>query len=143
MNPFVLLRIGAVVAFLFFAGHTLGAPWAPGSDSAVSAVVGAMKSAPVPEMGPDRSYWDLYFGFGVSVSVYLLALAALLWQTASLARSDFARARPFMASLFICYLAVAVVGFRYFFIVPAAMAAIICLCLGLAWRTGSRRGNVA
>src|SRR5438046_9168046 len=99
MNPFVLLRIGAVVAFLLFAGHSLGAPWAPGDDSAVSAVVGAMKAARVPEMGPDRSYWDLYFGFGVSVSIYLLALAVLLWQTASLARSNFADARPFLASL--------------------------------------------
>ena len=143
MNPFVLLRIGAVVAFLFFAGHTLGAPWTPGSDSAVSVVVGAMKAAPVPEMGPDRSYWDLYFGFGVSVSVYLLALAVLLWQTASLARSNFAGARPFMAGLFICYLAVGVVGFRYFFFLPATMAGIVCLCMGLAWRTGSRRRDAA
>ena len=141
MNPFVLLRIGAVVAFLLFAGHSLGAPWAPGDDSAVSAVVGAMKAARVPEMGPDRSYWDLYFGFGVSVSIYLLALAVLLWQTASLARSNFADARPFMASLFICYLAVAVVGFRYFFFLPAVMAGVVCLCIGLAWRIGSRRNN--
>ena len=38
MNPFVILRIGAAVAFLLFAGHTLGAPWAPGSDSAAAVV---------------------------------------------------------------------------------------------------------
>ena len=133
MNPFVLLRIGAVVAFLFFAGHTLGAPWTLGSETAVSSIVGAMKAAPVPEMGPDRSYWDLYFGFGVSVSIYLLALAALLWQTASLSRSNFSHARPFMASLFICYLAIAGVAFRYFFFLPAVMAAVVCLSIGLAW----------
>src|SRR5438270_11397174 len=113
MNPFVLLRIGAGVAFLFFAGHTLGAPWAPGSDAALSSVVGAMKAARVPEMAPDRSLWDLYFGFGVSVSIYLLALAVLLWQTAGLARTSFASARPLIASLFICYLAAGRVGFRY------------------------------
>jgi hypothetical protein len=143
MNPFVLLRIGAVVAFLFFVGHTLGAPWTPGSDSTGAPVVGALKAARVPEMGPDRSYWDLYFGFGVSVSIYLLALAVLLWQTASLARSNFAGARPFMAALFICYLAVAVVEFRYFFFVPAVMAVVVCLSLGLAWMMGSRRIHAA
>src|SRR3954452_14990258 len=130
MNPFVLLRIGAGVAFLFFAGHTLGAPWAPGSDAALSSVVGAMKAARVPEMAPDRSYWDLYFGFGVSVSIYLLALATLLWHTASLSRSNFTDARPFMASLFVCYLVIGVVAFRYFFFLPAVMAAIVCLCIG-------------
>jgi hypothetical protein len=141
MNPFVLLRIGAVIAFLFFTGHSLGAPWAPGNDVAVSVLVGAMKVGRVTEMGPDRTFWDLYFGFGVSVSIYLLALAAILWQTASLARNNFATARPFMASLFVCYLAIAVIGYRYFFIIPAAMAAIVCLCIGLAWWIGSRRSN--
>ena len=79
----------------------------------------------------------------MSVSIYLLALAVLLWQTASLARSNFVNARPFMASLFVCYVALAVVGFRYFFFLPAVMAGVVCLCIGLAWRVGSRRSNVA
>jgi len=52
MNPFVLLRVGSAVAFLFCAGHTLGAPWVPGDGYAVSVVVGAMKAARVPEMDP-------------------------------------------------------------------------------------------
>jgi hypothetical protein len=138
MRPFVLLRIAAVVGFLFFVGHTLGAPWTPGSETSSSTVVTFMKAATIPGMTPTRTYWDFYYGFGVSISVYLLALAAVLWQTAALARNAFASARPFMALLFLSYLAVGVVAARYFFAVPAAMAAVICLCIAVAWWLGRR-----
>jgi hypothetical protein len=94
-------------------------------------------------MEPARTYWDFYFGFGVSVSVYLLALAAVLWQTASLSKRIFNAARPFMASLFVCYLGVGVVAARYFFFLPVAMAAAICLCIALAWWLGQRKRHVA
>ncbi len=140
MSPLVFLRIAAVIGLLFCVGHTLGAPWTPGNEAAV---VTSMKAAVIPGMEPARAIWDFYFGFGVSVSVYLLALAAVLWQTASLARSSFSSARPFMASLFVCYLAVAAIAAVYFFVVPAAMAAAICLCIALAWWRGERTNRVA
>jgi len=31
-------------------------------------------------MGSMRSYWDFFFGYGLFVTIFLLAVAVLLWQ---------------------------------------------------------------
>jgi hypothetical protein len=138
-----LLRIAAVIGFLFFIGHTSGAPWTLEDESGASSLVASMKAARVPELVPARTYWDFYFGFGVSISVYLFGLAAVLWQTASLSKRTFDAARPFMASLFVCYLGVGVVAARFFFLLPVLMATAVCLCIALAWWLGWRKHRVA
>jgi hypothetical protein len=143
MSSFVMLRIAATIGFLFFMGHTFGAPWTPGSESEASAAVASMKAAGIPGIEPTRTYWDFYFGFGVSISIYLLALAVVSWQTASLSKNAFGAAKPFMASLFVCYAAVGVVAVRYFFFVPALMAAATCICIAIAWWLGRREHSLA
>jgi N-acetylglutamate synthase-like GNAT family acetyltransferase len=52
-------------------------------------------------------------------------------------------ARPFMASMFVCYLGVGVVAACYFFFLPVATAAAICLCIAWAWWLGQRKRHVA
>ena len=138
MNAVVLLRITAVIGFLFFLGHTMGAPWTPGNEAEAAVTIAALKAAIVPGMKATRTYWDFYFGFGASISVYLLALAAITWQTASLLRSALGAAQPFMATLFVCYAAIGMVAVRYFFFVPAAIAGVLCLGIALAWWSGRR-----
>jgi hypothetical protein len=135
----ILLRIASVIAFLFAAGHTMGAPWTPATGEPELAVVESMKALHFTVMGADRSYWDFYFGFGVSISVYLLALAVILWQSASLARSDAMRTRPMMLTLLAAYLIIGVVGWMYFFAIPLIMAAAICVCMILAWLSAGRQ----
>lgn len=48
MKTPTLLRVAAVLMFLYFAGHTSGAPWTPGEAPADIAVVDAMRSAHFP-----------------------------------------------------------------------------------------------
>jgi len=132
LKPSICLRIASVIAFLFATGHTMGAPWTPEMGESETALVESMKSLHFAVMRTDRSYWDFYFGFGVSITVYQLALAVILWQTASLAKSEAARARPIMLTMLAAYLGIGVLGWMYFFAAPLIMAVAICVCIVLA-----------
>jgi|SRR5215471_15109326 len=138
MKPSVLLRTAAVLALLYFAGHTAGAPWTPVQGVAERAVVEAMKARPFEVQGFARTYWDFYFGFGVAISGFLLVQAVVLWQLASTAKSDAGRLRPVLASFFVAFLFNAIVAWKYFFPLPAIFAAAIALCLGLAFLVARR-----
>jgi hypothetical protein len=128
----ICLRIASAIAFLFATGHTMGAPWTPATGESETALVESMKSLRFTVMGTDRTYWDFYFGFGVSITVYQLALAVILWQTASLAKSDAVRARPIMFTMLAAYLGIGVLGWMYFFAAPLVMAVAICVCIVVA-----------
>ena len=111
------LRISSILAFLFAAGHTLGGRkyWSPMSDNPV---LQAMKSVHFDIRGVDRSYLDFYLGFGYSISIFQAMVAVLLWQLATLARTNAADARQMTA---VIALATALCGvIAYVFILPLA-----------------------
>jgi hypothetical protein len=91
-----------------------------------------MKSVSFDAMGSNRSYWDFYFGFGVSISVYMFAQAALLWLLAPLARTQSAVVRPFVVVLLLSYVVNGFFAWRYFFVLPLALSVAIVICLALA-----------
>ena len=84
-------------------------------------------------MGSMRSYWDFYFGFAVLISVVLLVHVVLLWQLGSLARIAPAQARVFLPVLFVEWVAFAVIGWRYFFVIPMSMSIATAICLAVAF----------
>lgn len=133
MKTSTLLRIAAVLMFLYFAGHTAGAPWTPGEAPADVAVVDAMKSDHFPVIGMSRSYWDFYFGFGLIISVMQLLQAVLLWQLGTLAKTDAARLRPIIAVFCLSLVVNAILSWMYFFPIPVVMAVLIAICLALAF----------
>src|SRR5689334_13611072 len=96
MNTTLLLRIASFIALLFAVGHPMVNPWTPTDEASAASVVAAMKSVSFDAMGAHRSYWDFYYGFGVSISVYLFAQAVLLWLLATLAKTQAAAVRPFV-----------------------------------------------
>ena len=63
----------------------------------------------------------------------MLLQSVLLWQLADLARSDPAKARPFMGTLFAAYVTYAIVSWSYFFIGPVVGNVISALLIGLAY----------
>ena len=143
MKATLLLRIAAVITFLYFAGHAAGFPWTPGLGPAERPVLEAMKSHTFDMDGFRRTYWDLYFGFGLIVSVCLLLQAVVLWQLASLARTDSLRVRPIVASFFVAFVVNAVLSWKYFFAIPAFMCAAISICLALAFVMAGRSKGAA
>ena len=132
MKAFHFLRIAAVLTLLYCAGHTSGIPWTPYTDSEATSVLEAMKSHSFEAEGFKGTYWELYFGFGLVISLYLLVQAVVLWQVASLAKTDAIRVRPIVVSFFVAFVINAALSWKYFFVVPVVMAGLIAICLAIA-----------
>ena len=132
MKAFHFLRVAAVLTLLYCAGHTIGMPWTPYRDGEAASVLEAMKGHAFEAEGFKGTYWDLYFGFGLIISVYLLVQAAVLWQVASLASTDAIRARPIVVSFLVAFVINAALSWKYFFVVPVVLAGLIAICLAIA-----------
>lgn len=131
MNASVLLRIASIVSLLYAAGHTLGGlqSWSPPGDTEV---LQAMRSFRFDAEGVSRTYWDFYVGFGLIISVFLLAQAVVLWQLATVSKNTPIHVRSIVAVLFVSVVANAVLAWKFFFAVPLVLAVAIALSLGLA-----------
>jgi hypothetical protein len=143
MKSFHFLRIAAVLTLLYCAGHTSGMPWTPYTSAEATSVLDAMKSHTFDEQGFKGTYWDIYIGFGLVISVYLLLQAVVLWQVASLARTDPIRVRPIVVSFLVAFAINGVLSWRYFFIVPVVLAGLIAICLAIALALAGRTPAVS
>ena len=132
MTTTLLLRIASVISLIFTAGHTMGGlrKWSPMGDNAV---LKAMTDVRFDTMGANRSYLDFFMGFGWSISVFMLMQTFLLWQLASLARTDPARLRPMIAVIALATVASGVIAWRFIFPVPAVFSGVLALALALAY----------
>jgi hypothetical protein len=83
-------------------------------------------------MGFSRTYWDFYVGFGLFVSVFLLLAAVLAWQLGRLPPESLALMRGITWAFALCFAAITVLNWRYFFILPIAFSIVITLCLTTA-----------
>lgn len=133
MKARILYRISSVLLLLFAAAHTFGfrqtdPKW--GVDS----LIGSMRSVRFNAQGFSRTYWDFFVGFGLFVTVFLVFAAVLAWQLGSLAPEPLALMRGPTWTLVICFAAVTILSWRYFFIAPLVFAILITVCLtAAAW----------
>ena len=132
MTTAVLLRISAVISLLFAIGHSLGGMkrWSPMGENDV---LKAMETVRFDTMGVNRSYLDFFLGFGWSLSVAMLLQSVLLWQLASLARSDAAQVRPMIAAFALATLAGGAIAWLFIFPVPALFSAALLIVLVAAY----------
>src|SRR5262245_43204297 len=78
LSPF---RIAAYLLGAIFLGHTGGAMIAQRSFGIASdAVFTAMKAVHFNFNGSDATWYGFWFGFGVTISVYLVFSVILCWQ---------------------------------------------------------------
>ncbi len=137
MKPTLFLRVASVLTLLYCLGHTSGVPWTPAQGPTEMAVIEAMKSHHFDVIGLQRTYWDFYFGFGLIISVFMLAQAVILWQLAGLAKRGI-QVRSIIVSFLAAFLINAALAWKYFFIIPLVMAIAISTCLALALLTESK-----
>jgi hypothetical protein len=131
MKASVFYRIAAVLLLLFDAGHTSGFPW---SDPAWAVDLGPMRSTHFYILGFSRTYWDFYVGFGLTVSVFLLLAVVLAWQLGGLPPDSLAHMRGTAWTFALCFAAITVLDWKYFFIIPIVFSTVITLCLtAAAW----------
>lgn len=131
MKASLFYRIAFVLLLLWAAGHTLGFRTADPNWRADS-VVASMRSIHFDVGGFNRNYWDFFTGFGFSVSVFLLFAAALAWQLASLPPERLALMRPTAWALAICFGALTILSWAYFFALAGVLSSVITLCLIVA-----------
>jgi hypothetical protein len=118
---------------LFDVGHTVGFRQ---SDPkwGVDTLISSMRSIHFDCQGFSRTYWDFYVGFGLFVTVLLLFAAVLAWQLSGLPAGTLALMRGTAWALALCFLAVTILSWRYFFIVPLVFSIVITVCLiAAAW----------
>ena len=133
MKASLFYRIAAVLLLLFDLGHTLGFRQ---SDPAwgVDALLASMRSVHFDVQGFNRSYWDLFVGAGFNVSVFLLFAAVLAWQLGALSAETLALMRRTAWAFALCFAAMTVLGWIYFFILPIVFLTVITVCLiAAAW----------
>jgi hypothetical protein len=86
MTTSLLLRIVAIVALLQFVGHgTLFVRARPTHGPDEVAVVDAMRTHTFAFAASPRSYWDMYFGYGLEAAAICLVEAVLFWLPAGAA----------------------------------------------------------
>ncbi len=128
MKAKIWYRIAAVLLVLFAIGHTLGFRQVDPRWGAEPAVA-AMKAVHFQVQGFERSYWDFYTGFGFFVTALQLLAAVLTWQMAGLPAEVLARMGLVAWGLVVCFAAVTVLSWKYFFMAPLVFSWVIMLTL--------------
>ena len=132
MTTTLFLRIASVISLIFTLGHAAGGlrKWSPMGDNEVLRVMTAVR---FDTMGANRSYLDLYMGFGWFISVAMVMQTVLLWQMASVARTDPASMRPMIAVIALATVASGVIAWRFIFPVPALFSSALVIALAAAF----------
>lgn len=126
------MRIAAVLAAIQGLAHVvLFASAKPRNGPAEIAVIDAMKAHRF-FAGATRSYWDLYFGYGLIAGGVCLVEAVLLWQLSRIAAGNFALLRPIVALLVGANVGHLLLVARYFMF-PIPMAFDVLIGGLLAW----------
>ena len=133
MKASVLYRVSSALLVLFALGHTVGfrrgdPRW--GAD----AVVNGMRSVSFEVQGFNRTYWDFFVGFGLFVSVFLLFAAVLSWRFGSMAPDRLAAIPVERWAFALCFVVIAGLTWRYFFVTPGVFSTLVALGLvAAAW----------
>ena len=113
------------------AGHTLGGrdAWSPQGENPV---LQAMRTEHFQVLGSSRTYLDFYLGFGFTLSAYLMLQAILLWQWATIAKTNPQQIRGMVVAMALASLVSAALSWTFLFVIPTAFTLAIAVLLGLA-----------
>lgn len=132
MKPWIWLRIGASLQALGTVLHTIATTNPPSRGPAEEAVFGAMRSFHFTIMGANRSHWDFYRGYELSITVAFGVLAVLIWQLSNLSMSEPRQAVPLIVTILAAEILLSTIGWEYFFAGPGGMSILIAACLAAA-----------
>jgi len=133
MKSATWLRALAIILGLFALGHTIGTavPKVTRGPSE-AALFAAMQGFRFPVMGMERSYWEFYRGFALSISVFQVVFAVFAWQLASLSKRSPGAALPMTAMLLVGLTANLVVVVAFFFTAPIVFSIVAVGVAGMA-----------
>src|SRR4029078_3609103 len=120
MNASLLYRISSVLLVLFAVGHTIGFRQVDPNWRA-DTVVSGMRSVSFEVQGFNRTYWDFFTGFGLTVTVFLIFSAVLAWRFGSMSPERLAAIPIERWSFALCFVLIAALTWRYFFVAPGIL----------------------
>lgn len=130
MNYFTPFRIAAYLALLFCAGHTLGGMIVQKSLGPASDVVlAAMKSTHFVFNGADCTWYGFWFGFGLTVSAFLLLVAVTALVLDRVTPDAWPQVQPIAWALIVAMAFNGVMAWRYFFAGPTIFSVVIVALL--------------
>lgn len=123
MKARIWLKSLAVLLALFALGHTLGSAvpkvtHGPGEAS----VFEAMQTFRFPIMGFNRTYWELYRGFALIISLQLLVMMTMAWQLSRITQSNARLALPMAITLQMGCIGLLILSWMFFFTAPIIMS---------------------
>src|ERR1051325_6747440 len=145
MESVIWFRALAVVLAFFTLGHTVGTRHAITNDPREAAVITAMGGFRVPVMGFERTYWEFFRGFSITITVLLATLMVIAWQLGTLSRRDPRAALPIATTVLVACVAQVILAFVYFFTAPiiTSVLALICAAVGTALLARDARSSRA
>ena len=128
-SPAVLIRLSSILFVGLMVGHTSAYPWTSIHVLQETQLVDSMKSVAFEFMGERSTYWNLYFGWGLLISVLLLTLAIILWLLSDLAHLAPRSVGIISGIISATSLVGAYLSFRLFYIPPFLFFSVICVIL--------------
>ncbi len=127
MSRTILLRIAAFLVLFTCAGHTMGSFMPiPPEQTKMLETVAAMKDTMIPmPMGSPKTYWQVFHGNNVGMSLFLLVSGALFILLSRDGKADAGS----QAVLSLGMIGLGIISALYFFPLPA-------ICTGVAGALG-------
>ena len=129
VTPVGLIRLSAILVVLLMVGHTSAYPWASTHTLRETQLVELMKSIDFEFAGERSTYWSLYYGWGLLISVLLLTMGIVLWLLGDLARLAPRSVGAITGFLSASALVGAYLSWRFFYIPPFVFYLVICAVL--------------
>jgi hypothetical protein len=125
-------RLAAYVLVFYALGHTLGAVIATPQFGAESdSVVSMMKSVHVIAQGSDATWYGFFRGFGCFITVFFVFSIIFAWFVGGKSGEFRAQLAPVTWSLFVSYVAGAVIAWKYLFMMPILFAVAVAALFGI------------
>jgi hypothetical protein len=137
-KPALFLRIASGLILLEGVLHTIGGVFGKPYPGPMTTAWTAMQSNHFLLIGTDRTYAQVYIGFGLCITVTCILEGLVLWLLSNRVRTHAALLRPIIGLFAIGYLALAIVAYTLIFAPPAISNLIVFLCLAAAYATAKQ-----
>jgi hypothetical protein len=131
MRPKHLYRSATVLLIIFAALHTFGFSQVD-PKWGIDALIQQMKAGMFDIQGQQRTYWDFFYGFGLTVTAFQIFTGLVAWELGGLPPESLAAMPVIRWSLVAVMGVMAWLNWKYFFPAPLLFSVVITVCLAAA-----------
>jgi hypothetical protein len=132
-KPALFLRIAATLILIEGVLHTIGGVFGKPDPGPMTTAWMAMQANHFPLIGLDRTYAQVYTGFGLCITISCILEGLVLWLISNRMRTHAALLRPIIGLFAVGYLALTIIAYTFIFAPPAISNFIVFLCLAAAY----------